>query len=767
VSKRPVSASILDDGSILAVLSSNYTVTLYDLKGAKAAILRSFPLDNAPRTIALSPGAEVLGAAYEGGIEVYSLHAQATPTDRRAVNCDNVDSLAFSTDGTILLGTTLNSKSPTTVLISAQHFSTDMPVETLAQLWTTQVLFPRSSRDSSHASLLPGEEDEEGASWTFTYDRVYETFRAVRVEDLRNGHTYFTGPSHETTGVTPPATLPSSTRDGSLVAAGFGGGQVWVYGVPGKLDLPADLNGDSSGSIASTPERSSSNASRSGPKERSRLGSIVVPQWQVLSEKLRNVFICGREIGHVHGLSGVKFVKGGDGAERLVAVAGGGVDNIIGECGEEFVTMHGGRVTVFDFARGPQVGSRTVLTVEIGDGIQGPVEVLKEEHRDIEVEVALARRRTVAHRRYAAHKNVPFSIGATNLSCSATIVSRTHADSPESSRPSTSPLSEEYRDIEDPYVQGAPRSRNTLHRAATVARNTPQLADTNRYARVVGPDGRPLPTNHQNHTRARSRQDPDWVPPPPPYTPRSDKNPPLPPQLLWTLQGPPMHSELQHPSVEPPPSLQPQAAEAPSAMKRTRSTLNVMRGSIFNLSTNISASRSAPVSPARLAGPMLNSNYNPESRSASRLGAPSHLVPSHSLLRRGSEADALDPTPPRTVPRLPIPTQAMVSAAQQTPNYFLGTFPASPPPPVQRDGFLSAHSPHPRQRRPSPGRPPSRSPVRSGSIRRGPSVRSARSNVRRNDSRAGRSARANMSEARKKRENRKKKEGGGKSCVIM
>jgi len=250
-----------------------------------------------------------------------------------------------------------------------------------------------------------------------------------------------------------------------------------------------------------------------------------------------------------------------------------------------------------------------------------------------------------------------------------------------------------------------------------------------------------------------------------------------------------MHSELQLPlpSAESPPSLQPQVAEAPSAMKRTKSTLNVMRGSIFNLSTNINPSRSAPVSPARLTGPTLNSNYNPESRSASRLGTPSHLVvPSRSLLRRGSEADALDSTPswtvprlpmhtrsmvpvaqpdstsPWTVPRLPLPAQAIVPAAQQNPSYFLGSFPASPPPPVQRDGFLSVPPPLPRQRRPSPGRPPSRSPARSGSIRRGPSVRS----VRRSDSRAGRSARANVSEARKKREKRKK-EGGGKSCVIM
>ncbi|KAA8911828.1 hypothetical protein FN846DRAFT_773624 [Sphaerosporella brunnea] len=796
--RRPVSAAILDDGSILAVLSSNHHVTLYDLTGAKARIIRGLPLDNEPRTIALSPGAEVLGAAYDGGIEVYSLHPDAGPMDRRAVNCDTVDSLAFSSDGTILLGTTLNPKSPTTVIVSAQHFSTDMPVEGLAQLWTTQVLFPRSSRDSSHASLLPGEEDEEGATWTFTYDRVYETFRAVRVDDLRNGHTYFAGPNDEDMKVIQPATLPSSTRDGSLVAAGFGGGKVWVYGIPGKLDLPLfDPNAEYNGSIASTPERSNSNASRSGARERVR--SVVVPQWQVLCDKIRNVFIRGREVGQVTGLSSVKFVMGVDGTERLVTVAGGGVDDTLGEYGEEEVFgVGGGRVTVFEFVRGPRVGSKTVISIEVGDGIQGPVETLEEEQRDIEVEVDIARRRTVAVRRNgrngrtaASRQGIfPFEHGNTNehsppaaaqrqrnmpLSTSETTSARARPVSPLSfpdEADNTDPL-------DDPYIPNAPRSRSALQRAATVARSVPQTADASRYARAVGPDGRPTPTPHPAPTQDGER----WEPPPPPYTPRNDNPVPLPPQLLWSLQGPPRHPEVHMPA--------PNAVPTETGLERTSTLGNVMRrGSLFRIATNssssrnnISVSRSAPVSPAvPQAVPMVYSQSNLSQQQF--LSVPA--VPPPRRLSEGHHVNHPDGPPP--VPMIPIEHYAPLHAA--------GSYPQPQPRPPQPQQRLTApRAPAPRGISPSPRRnrsvrrtqlretytasveaasqlspPPIPSPrgVSPGNARNSVIVgRSGSVSVMRRPSRASRSAQSNVREARRKREEKKASSKGEKGCVIM
>lgn len=826
ISKRPVTATILDDGSVLAVLSSNHHVTLYDLRGEKAKYIRSLPLDNEPRTIALSPGAEVLGAAIDGGIEVYSLGEDALPTDRRAVNCDTVDSLAFSADGTILLGTTLSTKDPTTVILSAQHFSIDMPCDTLAQLWTTQVLFPRSSRDSSHACLLPERQDEEGNSWTFTYDRVYETFRAVRVDDLRNGHTYFTGPSSESDGAIAPVTLPASTNDGGMVATGFGDGKLWLYGLPSALE-PGELSDGTS--PASTPERSNSNASGWSNRERSNSNLYMMPQWQALRDKMRNVFVPGREIGQVDGLAGVKFVRGEDGNERLVAVAGGGVDDTLGENGEEeFVAIGGGRVILYELGRSPRNGERTVISVEIGDGVQGPVETLAEEDRDIQDEVDIVRRRTVAMRRQTDRRQTVMQQQPNNGRASP------RSDSPSPATPGhrnhntatpttgvgaattdPSPLrrqtmflpGEEDSDgagdleVDMPYTPGAPRSRQTLDRVATVSR---RILPQHRYANVVGPDGRPLPANHSSGPRGQLED--DWVPPPPPYTPSSANDPPLPPLLVWSMQGPPRPEVIQQ-DQQLAADRSPPRPRAPTPLERTRSTFESVGDAIrrrtvfgsrlhlstyFNLSTTdittttAESPRSAPVTPA--AGEVHSVEIPwASARSPHRVGSSEPPVQ-----RRGSAGDILNMPQSESQPlnysrphrrsasRLSNFSYNEPAAPAPGPDMYIPPVPAIPQhhleqaaavPPPQRT-LLSAAA----HRRPqlqlhetyaTSGTPPSsNTPSRASNARRRSGVPGSGS-VRRHPSRAERSAAANMRNARKQRGRRDGNEDDGKGCSIM
>ncbi|KAG0131193.1 hypothetical protein HOY82DRAFT_608363 [Tuber indicum] len=839
IGKRPVSAAIVDDGTAIAVLSSNHHVTLYDLTRDKARILKAILLENEPRTIALSPGAEVLGAAYNGGIEVYSLLPDAVASDRRAVNCDTVDSLAFSSDGTILLGTTLNSRSPTTVIVSAQHFSTDLPMEGLAQLWTTQVLFPRSSRDSSHASLLQGSHAEDENTWTFTYDRVYETFRAVRVDDLRNGHTYFTGPSSESLGIVPPTTLPAPTRDGRMVAAGFGG-KVWVYGIPGKLDLPPEgSEGGSVNSVPTTPERSNSTAGNGGSGsgaggltwERGQLGAINVPQWQVLCDKMRNVFIRGREISEVHSLAGLRFVQCANGTERLVAVAGGGVDGLLGEVGEEeFLAIGGGRVMLYDFGRRPGEGEKTVMTLEIGDGIQGPVETLEERQNDIEVEVDLVRRRTVAQQRKGDQRQSALRYARSDTSSvSPPLPPVSRPPQPSPPRPSSASTISRLSSFDEndagyegmdaiPYYHGDPRSRGTLQRAASAARNVPQTATSARYLRVVGPDGRPV----QNQTMPGFREEEDWVPPPPPYTPKNDNERPLPPHLLQSLQGPPRFNSLADASEEPP--------RASSALSRTRSTFGaiVRRPSVFRISTNnqpnlsvqpthsyadISHSRSAPVSPAVGNPGAVHMGIFARTEEPVYMATQQH----NQYSRRGSASDILTSPPAAgSVPGMyressvPLPRQSHNDPAghytplptplpplPQPPQAYYGNsllpdrLPPQPRSPTNRHNSAQ-YRPMP-TRRPSPGRSPSSGrrvnlqesyapnssllvPSESGH-RRGPSSRGGsvrntggggsagagsirvgrgiRGSIRRSSSRPERSAAANVRERKKRRGQRR------------
>ncbi|MBE3047779.1 WD40 repeat domain-containing protein, partial [Candidatus Bathyarchaeota archaeon] len=194
VLRRPASVCMQDDASLLAVLSSDLQVDVFNLEKSPPKRLQSILLDHRPRTIALSPCGSVLAAAYDGGIEVTSLNP-GSMTAKRAVKCEPVDTLAFSLDGTQLLGTTSQALAPNTVILTAPYYDpgSHMGQENASALWTTSILFPNTTRDCSHAALLQDSGSEE-AAWTFTYDRSFETFRAVRIDDLRNGTTYFTGP---------------------------------------------------------------------------------------------------------------------------------------------------------------------------------------------------------------------------------------------------------------------------------------------------------------------------------------------------------------------------------------------------------------------------------------------------------------------------------------------------------------------------------------------------------------------------------------------
>ncbi|RPA72727.1 hypothetical protein BJ508DRAFT_68583 [Ascobolus immersus RN42] len=485
VTRRPTNVAILDDSSRLAVLSSELIVSVYDLSTPTLKLLRSITLENNPRTIALSPQAAVLAAAFNGGIEVYSLNEVASAMDQRSVSCDAMDNLKFSSDGTMLLGTTIHSKPPSTVIISAPFFSVDMhPSEILAQMWTTQVLFPRSSRDSSHATLLPENFGDEENGWAFSYDRVFEIFRAVRVDDLRNGQTYFPGPLHEGA-VVAPGTLPAPSDKGNLVAVGYRGGDVYIYGIPEVLEAsPADQNRPSSSASSSrnlnvVPSRHSSNAS-----QRSTRDTNLNSKWKVLLENPRNVFVPGHKVTNSPNITSLRFSPSERGV-RLVGVSSGGL-NIQGPEDEEDELMgqDGGRIYIFEFSATPSAGARVVKRVEIGvaDG-----EDLPEEETSLESRVDLVRRRTVARNRRTGVPGVQVPPIPGLRRASTTM-------SPTSPTPSFDEA------FDEPYAPTLPRSRAVVARAATV-RQRPQHAL---------PPRAPIPQYDDRD---------GWVAPPPAYSP--------------------------------------------------------------------------------------------------------------------------------------------------------------------------------------------------------------------------------------------------------
>lgn len=569
VLRRPVSAAILDDGSTLAVLSIDRKVNVYDLTNSKVKHLRGISLDNSPHAITLSPKGEVLAAAYDGGVELHSLAPNALETDRRSVKCDYVDSLEFSKDGTMLLGTTHQRLNPSTVVLSAPFYdetNQELPAsDVLSHMWTSQILFPNSSRDCSHATLLP-DHPEGDASWTCTYDRVFESFRAVRTDDLRNGKTYFTGPrrrrrsnSRPSKNKLTPCTLPATTDHGDLVAAGFLGKDIWLYGVPDGLDTINVSGGDDSSN--STRPNSAASSGRSPAVSQTRWESSELrklPQWQVLVDKNRNVLVKGRKVAEVPGVTGVKWVdhrhseKGSRSvAERLLVSAPGGVsgppDFDIEH--DDFASVDGGRLIILDFDRGIGDGQVERLNFEVG---HAKPELLEEEDMDIEAEVDIIRRRTTRQRIGAGvgisvadalasapelplPANVNESVPPANLPADSADnplvpLMRGRDNVPASPAEGLS-LEEASQVFDGPYSHTQPRSRTSLFRSSTAVaanrqRNPPRITlPDNGQVQYRRPDGRgELP--HESDAD-------NWVPPPPIYTPKAER--PLPEHLRQSL----------------------------------------------------------------------------------------------------------------------------------------------------------------------------------------------------------------------------------------
>ncbi|KAI6586974.1 hypothetical protein MCOR06_006558 [Pyricularia oryzae] len=582
--RRPAATCIMDDGSLLAVLLTEMQVDVYDLTRSPPKRTQSIILDNSPRAIALSPCGSVLAAAYEGGIEVSSLSPGAMGTERRAVKCDAVDALAFSFDGTQILGTTVQSAQPNTVILTAPYYDagSHMESDNMSGLWTTSILFPNTSRDCSHAVLLQDSNFEE-AAWAFTYDRSFETFRAVRIDDLRNGTTYFTGPvpSKSSQGRLLPCTLPAASYRGDLVAAGFQGNEIWVYGVPEDLDAAPEP--PSKDPEHGSPDSTGLRRRGSGPSTRSTSrgqenANERVPQWQLLCDKLRNTFIAGSKVAELSGAGTVKWVAGfGDSSlkERLIVGAKGLSDKPVSE-EDEFDFADGGRLTLIDFDYGVEDGLVTEITIEVGDA---EPEVLEEETRDMETEVAIVRRRTVAQRRGNQSSVMRAATTAARLppvplppmpqrtkgdDGDDPLVPRRTGVPPVPQRPEPgAPLSDDgdgqslldpQESLEDPYSQTGPRSGPTLRRAATAAANHRRFHPSASGPEPAAPqirrvDGRQGPPHESDAD--------NWVPPPPPYqkeTPvvdlpsflRHNNIPPAGDTSTATPPVPPIPSQISH-----------------------------------------------------------------------------------------------------------------------------------------------------------------------------------------------------------------------------
>jgi hypothetical protein len=533
--RRPLSASITDDGSLLAILSTKHQANVYALTASGVKHVQVLVLDNPPRTIALAHEGTVLAAAYDGGVEVFSLAANALSTDRRAVRCEGVDSLVFSGDGSMLIGSSYGADDPNTVVISAPFYTENDPDlterELHSRMWTTQILFPNNSSTCSHAALLPNHSEGDG-TWLFAFDHTLSSYRAVRTDDTRTGVAYFLSPPiSRRYSVPSPSTIPTASECGDLVVAGFMGTGLWLYGVPGNVNQAPDMGsvverqearvrggmrltsatGHQEPLMAYSPSISNSTDSYGSIEDDSLAGKV---DWR------QSLFVKCRHLKSIDGISAANWVDRTEGRQygysgkRLVEVAPGGVNSFAEELGDEPMPVDGGRLMILDFDYAPTTLSNRVITIEVGE--KEP-ELLREHHGDHEVEVALERRRTVRATGNRGGRRLSLGRSATAVSPPTASISGRLEDTYHRnsvSQPST-PADDSHL---LPFSQRQAPSSQNLHRATTAvglytARYPPRapLGSPQGISQghIIYPrDGRQIP--HESDAD-------NWEPPPPPY----------------------------------------------------------------------------------------------------------------------------------------------------------------------------------------------------------------------------------------------------------
>ncbi|EXJ93807.1 hypothetical protein A1O1_02200 [Capronia coronata CBS 617.96] len=648
--RRPLSASITDDGLILAVLSSKYQANIYQLNPAGVKHSQVLVMDNPPRTITLAPEGTVLAAAYDAGVEVFSLAPSALSTDRRAVRSEAIDSLNFSGDGSILVGSTQSLDEPSAVVITAPFYTENdlPPKEVHSRMWTTQILFPQISSICSHAELLQGH-TEGDANWLFAYDHTLMTYRAVRTDDTRTGVAYFLNPIANVRFDTPmPCMAPTATACGTLVVAGFGENGLWIYGIPEKLDVCPDM-----GSVVERNEQ----RLRGGVRLTSATGHLeplmaYSPSISGSSEEIEDdsiaakvdwresLFVKGQQIRGFQECTAAKWVEISEEQEvtltgkRLVVIAPGGIDQFVEELGDETMPVDGSRVAILDFDYSPSAGQDREITIEVGDN---EPELLTEQMSDMDIEVAMERRRTVRDRGRGG-TILPLGRSAT---AAATKQGSSWAQRQTGPLRPSSPL-----DIDAQMAQAHAQSQvqqpnaANLYRSATAAGFT-----TARY-----PPRPPLSTQ---------QQDPAYIP-----------HQPYPPVNVWDSPPPPYATNF-YESVEPGMSLGSPLGQSTAVVSH-----DPMDAGLGGISENAHPSVQNQVHPARqdfdhthfprpshyqtpvASQPHSNLNadfgYAPTGRSTGHYGSSTHGASQHaanSRLPYNSSPSALDaPTNPSPKP---------------------------------------------------------------------------------------------------------------------
>ncbi|KAF4542114.1 F-box domain-containing protein [Lasiodiplodia theobromae] len=425
--RKPIAIDILDDGSRLAVLSNPHKVDLYRLQDGENTTLermKSVILTVDANTIALSPDGMVLATGYQFGIELISLAEKASEHDRRSVNCDPMDHLAFSDDGRTLLATT-SAKLPRSTTLFTVHGAFDGPFTEDGELipqechvaWTRQILFPEKAVTAKQALLLPdtitgqvnelfafdAEEDSwgiydlAGVQFVETKEPPPEVGRFMRAESLEDAL---------------PAVSPSAEHVAVAVKQ-QDANSIWLYRLPDAYESNAAVYRDL--------------------RQHSDHHTPVAPCAYISLQRPEDT--SSQDISAMRWLSPPSHEPSS--TERLLAVG-----NVVWNTTPDTPIMPGETAKTtgilimmdFDFSQGPDACGRPDNTkrIEIDLDEALPGEKLPEDDIDFEREVELVRTRTVAQKRgeaarAAARNNLLRSSSTTSPAPVGSTIDITHA----------------------------------------------------------------------------------------------------------------------------------------------------------------------------------------------------------------------------------------------------------------------------------------------------------------------------------------------------
>jgi hypothetical protein len=502
--RRPLAVEICDDANVLAVCVDEHTINIYDLSRNNARRVRTVRTDLPTSTIALSSTGGLLAAAYEGGVEVFSLAPNALITDRRAVRAPKMDKLVFSQDDSSLLGTTTRIFVSSTLVISVPIFTSDSSAQPshqeLQEAWCTGMLDPQNIKNSSHATFMRQHGNMTNDK-LFAWNGLEDTFGVLNSHDMVYSQVDF-----------PVAISPPLSTCGGLGAA--------IHHCP-SIDehgkIVAMIVNDRTVRLYLVPQQAED-------------GTTKVEAHSI-DHELDEEYGCPfTDLRWVHSRLNLPAsshsphqIRG-----RLVVTSPGSLV----DAGQAELGVHdieGGRIILFDFD--PQFAGQPGQTFVFHVGKAPPV-TLEEEKMNVADEIALVRRRTVTSTRSnTLGKKTP------SLGRAATTVSRrqdnsayrsgspagsvqqlTLSTSPWRGRRVSSSLVSLSADatrslpdlleaselaaesLEQPYTQGAPRSYMSIERATTAA-NTHRFQTLEEHeAESEHPGDLPLPayTEHAN-----------------------------------------------------------------------------------------------------------------------------------------------------------------------------------------------------------------------------------------------------------------------------